>query len=69
VKPRLPSKISAWLERTFPERRIFLRSDADTRFIRLRSGQQLLAFAGGAGIVAWAIIAASILLMDSAGPF
>ena len=67
MKPRLPSKISAWLERTFPERRIFLRSDADTRFIRLRSGQQLLAFAGGAGIVAWAIIAASILLMDSIG--
>lgn len=67
MKPRLPSRLNAWLERAFPERRIFLRSDADTRFIRLRPGQQLLAFAGGAGIVAWAIIATSVLLMDSIG--
>lgn len=57
----------ALLERFFPERRLFLRSDTDTRFIRLRPGTQLLAFAGGAGVVAWAIIATAILLMDSIG--
>lgn len=55
------------LERHFPERRVFLKSDTDTRFIRLRSETQLLAFAGGAMLVAWAIVATSIILMDSIG--
>ena len=57
----------AVLERYFPERRVFLRSDTDTRFIRLRPATQLIAFSGAAAIVAWAIIATSILLMDSIG--
>lgn len=57
----------AILERYFPERRVFLRSDTDTRFIRLRPATQLIAFTGAAAIVAWAIIATSILLMDSIG--
>ena len=60
-------KINALLERHFPERRLFLRSDTDTRFIRLRPTTQLIAFAGSATIVAWAIISTSILLMDSIG--
>ncbi|SHL52172.1 Murein DD-endopeptidase MepM and murein hydrolase activator NlpD, contain LysM domain [Roseovarius marisflavi] len=57
----------AILERYFPERRVFLRSDTDTRFIRLRPATQLIAFSGAAAIVAWAIIATSILVMDSIG--
>ncbi len=57
----------AILERYFPERRVFLRSDTDTRFIRLRPATQLRAFSGAAAIVAWAIITTSILLMDSIG--
>jgi murein DD-endopeptidase MepM/ murein hydrolase activator NlpD len=60
-------KINSLLERHFPERRLFLRSDADTRFIRLRPITKLLGFAGSAAIVGWAIIATSILLMDSIG--
>jgi hypothetical protein len=59
--------MDAILERYFPERRVFLRSDTDTRFIRLRPATQLIAFSGAAAIVAWAIIATSILLMDSIG--
>ena len=55
------------LEKYFPERRVFLRSDSDTRFIRLRPGIQVLAFAGTAAMVAWMIIATAILLMDSIG--
>ena len=55
------------IERVFPERRVFLKSDTDTRFIRLRPGVQLLTFAGGAFIVAWAIIATAVILMDSIG--
>lgn len=46
---------------------MFLRSDTDTRFIRLRPASQLLAFTGATAIVAWAIIATAILLMDSIG--
>ncbi len=55
------------LERYFPERRVFLRSDSDTRFIRLKPESQLLAFMGGSAIVAWAIIATAVLVMDSIG--
>ncbi|MFT6088903.1 MAG: murein DD-endopeptidase MepM/ murein hydrolase activator NlpD [Sulfitobacter sp.] len=60
-------KIHSVLERYFPERRVFLKSDSDTRFIRLRPATQLFAFAGCSALVAWAIIATAILLMDSIG--
>ena len=59
--------MNAFLERWFPEQRLFLRSDTDTRFIRLRPHTQLLAFTGSALLVAWAIIATAVLLMDSIG--
>jgi len=67
VKTRLLAKLNAALERHFPERRLFLRSDTETRFIRLRPMTQLIGFTGSAAIVAWAIIATAILLMDSIG--
>ncbi|WP_203227991.1 M23 family metallopeptidase [Roseovarius dicentrarchi] len=60
-------KIHSFLERHFPERRLFLRSDTDTRFIRLRPATQLIAFSGISLVVAWSIIATAILLMDSIG--
>ncbi|MAU54119.1 MAG: peptidase M23 [Roseovarius sp.] len=44
-----------------------MRSDTDTRFIRLRPATQLIAAAGACAIVAWAIIATSVLVMDSIG--
>lgn len=67
MRTRLAIKIHSILERSFPERRVFLKSDADTRFIRLRPGTQLIAFAGSAALVAWAIVATAIILMDSIG--
>jgi hypothetical protein len=67
VRKRLAIKLDHFLERHFPERRVFLRSDTDTRFIRLRPASQLIAFLGASTIVAWAIIATAILLMDSIG--
>nr|WP_286193940.1 M23 family metallopeptidase [Tropicibacter sp. R16_0] len=60
-------KIHAFLESVFPERRLFLKSDTDTRFIRLRPETQLIAYAGVTVVVAWAIVATAILLMDSIG--
>jgi murein DD-endopeptidase MepM/ murein hydrolase activator NlpD len=67
VRTRLAIKIHSFLERRFPERRVFLKSDSDTRFIRLRSETQLLAFVGIAAFVAWSIVATAIVLMDSIG--
>ena len=67
MRTRLGAKINIVLERYFPERRVFLKSDTDTRFIRLRPGTQLVAYAGGALLVAWAIVATAIILMDSIG--
>ena len=67
MRTRIAIKFHALLERHFPERRVFLKSDADTRFIRLRPESQLVAFVGASAVVAWAIIATAILLMDSIG--
>ncbi|MCW8843983.1 MAG: DUF5930 domain-containing protein [Rhodobacteraceae bacterium] len=67
MRTRLAIKMNAFLERYFPERRLFLRSENDTRFIRLRPSTQVIVFLGGSGVVAWAIIATAILLMDSIG--
>ena len=55
------------LERRFPERRLFLKSEDHTRFIRLKPETQLLAWTGGTLVVAWTTVATAILLMDSIG--
>ncbi|EGJ21439.1 peptidase M23B [Cereibacter sphaeroides WS8N] len=62
---RLHYRIHTSLERILPERRLFLKSDSDTRFIRLRPVTQLAALAGGTLLVSWTILATSIVLMDS----
>ncbi len=67
MRTKLAITTSAFLEKHFPERRVFLKSDNDTRFIRLRSSTQLVALAGCSVMVAWAIIATAIILMDSIG--
>lgn len=55
------------MERWFPERRVFLKSDTDTRFIRLRPVTQLVAFTGSSLLIAWTIVATAVILMDSIG--
>lgn len=67
MRTKLAIKTNAVLERYFPERRVFLKSDNDTRFIRLRPVTQLIALTGSAALVAWAIVATAIILMDSIG--
>jgi len=44
-----------------------LRSGTETRFIRLKSETQLVAWTGSIIVVAWTIVATAILLMDSIG--
>ncbi|MEP1327938.1 M23 family metallopeptidase [Pseudophaeobacter sp.] len=67
MRTRLAIKIHSFLEHRFPERRVFLKSDTDTRFIRLRPETQLVAIAGMVLLVSWAIVATAIVLMDSIG--
>ncbi|RYH12382.1 M23 family metallopeptidase [Tropicimonas sp. IMCC6043] len=68
MQTRLNNRIHTFFERWFPEQRLFLRSDSEqTRFIRLRPGTQALIVFGSSALVAWAILASSILLMESIG--
>jgi len=67
VRTRLGQALHTWLERRFPEKRLFLRSDDQTRFIRLRPETQLIAWTGSGLLIAWTIIATAVLLMDSIG--
>jgi murein DD-endopeptidase MepM/ murein hydrolase activator NlpD len=67
VRTRLGQKINGKLGHMFPERRVFLKSDTDTRFIRVSPMMQLVAFTGSSVLLAWAIVATAIILMDSIG--
>ena len=50
-----------------PEQRLFLKSDTETRFIRLRPSTQAIALVGGTFLLAWTIVATAVMLMDSIG--
>ncbi|SDE93793.1 M23 family metallopeptidase [Limimaricola pyoseonensis] len=67
MRIKLAQKLHAALERRFPEKRLFLRSDTETRFIRLHPSTQLVAWAGATLTVGWTITATAIVLMDSIG--
>ncbi len=64
---RLTDKLNHALDRVFPEKRIFLRSEDGTRFIRMSPLAQAVAWSGVVVFVSWAIIATAILLMDTVG--
>lgn len=46
---------------------MFLRSDTDTKFLRLTPGTQLLGWVGSTAVFAWAVVATAVLLMDNIG--
>ena len=62
---RLAYRINTAVERYFPEQRLFLKSDTETRFIRLRPVTQAIAMAVGGLLLGWTILATAILMMDS----
>ncbi len=64
---RVTYRINAAVERRLPEQRLFLKSDTETRFIRLRPLTQALALSMATVFVGWTILATAILLMDSIG--
>lgn len=67
MQGRLGHKLNFVLERYLPERRLFLKSDTETRFIRLKPTTQAIGIAGTTLVVGWTIIATAVLLMDSIG--
>lgn len=64
---RLAYRFHQTLERHFPEQRLFLKSDTDTRFIRLRPTTQIIALVGGTLALSWTIVATALIMMDSIG--
>ncbi len=67
MRSKLTARVHQMLEKRFPEKRLFLRSEDETRFIRLKSETQLVAWTGGTLVIGWTIISTAILLMDSIG--
>jgi murein DD-endopeptidase MepM/ murein hydrolase activator NlpD len=67
VLNRLAYRFHQSLERHFPEQRLFLKSDTETRFIRLRPATQIIAMVGGTLALAWTIVATALIMMDSIG--
>jgi len=65
LRQPISHRLNARLDRVLPEQRLFLRSDKETRFIRLTPLTQAIAISGSALVVGWTIIASAILLMDS----
>lgn len=54
---------SGLLDRLFPEKRLFLKSDDTTRVVRLGPGQQILAWTGGLALVLWMVTATSMVII------
>lgn len=59
--------VNAALGRRIPEKRLFLRSDSETRYIHLSPLSQVVGFGGFAVVLAWTIVITAIFLMDSIG--
>ncbi len=64
---KITRNTTSFLERWFPEKRLFLRSETQTRFVRLSPSSQMFAWAGIALFVGWSTIATAIVIMDNIG--
>lgn len=63
--PQLTNRLNASLERILPEKRLFLRSDDETRFVRLRPLTQLIGISGITLAFGWTLVASSVLAIDA----
>ena len=64
---KLRLRLHHFLERIMPEKRLFLRTDSETRFMRLSPISQIIAILGSAAFIGWAITATAIVLLDTIG--
>ena len=60
-------KLHKSLEHFVPEKRLFLRTGSETRFVRLSPTMQIIAVLGSTSFIGWSIIATAIVLMDTIG--
>jgi murein DD-endopeptidase MepM/ murein hydrolase activator NlpD len=67
VPTHIAYRINSTLERYLPERRLFLKSDTETRFIRLRPMTQAIAIGVTGLVFSWTVLATAILLLDGIG--
>ncbi|WP_295046976.1 M23 family metallopeptidase [uncultured Paracoccus sp.] len=63
--PKLTNRLNASLERLLPEKRLFLRSDDESRFVRLRPLTQLVGISGITLAFGWTLVASSVLAIDA----
>lgn len=64
---RLTEHVNTALGRHIPEKRLFLRSGTETRYVRLTPLVQLVGVGSAALGLAWTLLVTAILLMDSIG--
>ena len=62
---RLNHRINTALEQYLPEQRLFLKSDTETRFIRLRPLTQAVAVVLGSLTLGWTMFATALILLES----
>ena len=67
MRTTMAVRLRAGMEHLFPEKRIFIKSETETRFVRLRPGVQALAAVFGFGLLVWSATASAILMIDSIG--
>lgn len=60
-------RMNRFLEKWVPERRLFLRTDSETRFVLLRPSTQIFGVLGIALLIGWSMISTAILMLDSIG--
>jgi len=63
----LIERLNFALERYLPERRLFLRSEASTRYVRLRPVSQAVILTGTIGYMAFSLVATSLLFFGLIG--
>ena len=59
--------LNNFLEYFIPEKRLFLRTGSETRFVRLSPITQIIAILGSITFIGWSIIATAIVLLDTIG--
>ncbi|WP_127900803.1 DUF5930 domain-containing protein [Solirhodobacter olei] len=62
---RISHRLGTALDRVLPEQRLFLRSDTETRFVRLRPSTQAFVLTGAALLVCWTIFATAVVLVGA----
>jgi murein DD-endopeptidase MepM/ murein hydrolase activator NlpD len=62
---RLNHRLNLALDRHLPEQRLYLKSEVETRFIRLRPLTQAITIVGSSIALGWMIFATALILLDS----